>query len=379
MQCKVLAGLNLLMFNMFLTNYETLKLVVKNPELSNLLIFVIILCVCVCWKKTAPQKLLSKYQTDQLRGLAIILVIIGHLWEHVADSAPKMLFSDDGVALFLLISGYGLMTSYKDKPRMSLVFVKRRLRRVMVPYWVITAFLVALDYFLLGRIYQLKDIVMTMLGININVTTHSIDYARWYITFLLLWYTIFLFAISVFKDWKNILFLFVCAAVLFPFDYYVGHFAFYSFSLFALGCAIGVYYPVINKALSRKPLYFVVGAIIALSAVIAYKFTASIILQSYLPSIVVKAFNEANTILFSLSVAILIVVFGMKGYQSTYLCFCGSISYELFLLHGAFLIKYNPIIIRNGSVLIFSFAIFFLCLNIMSWIAHRGFTTIHVT
>ena len=164
------------MFNMFLNNYETLKLVVKHPELSNLLIFVLFLCVCcVCWKKTEPQKLLSKYQTDQLRGLAIILVIIGHLWEHVADAAPQMLFPDDGVSLFLLISGYGLMTSHKDKPRMSLVFLRRRLRRLMVPYWIITAFLLALDYLLLGRTYQLKDIVSEMPA---KILNQALNWAR---------------------------------------------------------------------------------------------------------------------------------------------------------------------------------------------------------
>jgi len=103
-------------------------------------------------------------------------------------------------------------------------------------------------------------------------------------------------------------------------------------------------------------------------------------LQPYLPSIVFKALEEANSILFSFSLVIILAALGMKGYHSTFLCFCGTISYELFLLHGAFLIKYNPIIIRDNTVLLpFSFIIFLLCLSAMSWIARRNIFSAYST
>ena len=34
---------------------------------------------------------------------------------------------------------------------------------------------------------------------------------------------------------------------------------------------------------------------------------------------------------------------GARGYESRLLVLCGTVSYEVFLIHGALLIKYNPV------------------------------------
>jgi peptidoglycan/LPS O-acetylase OafA/YrhL len=300
-------------------------------------------------------------------------VILGHLWVHVADTQPKFVFSGDGVALFLIVSGYGLMSSYQNRPMVG-VFLLKRLRRVMVPYWIITIFLIVLDYFFLKRTYSLQDIAMTVLGLNINQATHHIDYVRWYITFLLFWYISFLFAISVFKDMGRLLFLMVCAVTFFLFDYYISHLGFYQFAAFPIGCIISVYWYRINSALSRKPRYFLAGGFIALFVVIIYKSMSSIMLQPYVPGVVFDALCEVNSILFSLAWIIFVAVLGFQGYCNTFLCFCGKISYELFLLHGAFLIKYNPIIVRNDSLLPVFFTIFFFFALTLSWGTNKIFS-----
>ena len=180
---------------------------------------------------------------------------------------------------------------------------------------------------------------MTMLGVNINVTTRYIDYVRWFITFILIWYILFFISFSLFKDRLRALFLIVCAAIIFPLDYYITHLGFYQIFAFPAGCAISHYYKDINNAFTRRPLFYFLIATIILFGVVLYKYSSSSVLYPYVPTIMIKALDEGISILFCFALIILIGAIGTKGYQSLFLCFLGTISYELFLLHGAFLIK----------------------------------------
>lgn len=124
-----------MIFNISLNNYESLKLNVQHPEYINLLILVFILCVCfVSIRKTNAARILSKDQTDQLKGLAIIAVILGHLWVHAVGNIPKLLFSGEAVAMFLILSGYGLTSSYGNRKVQHGSYIAARIMRVMIPY-----------------------------------------------------------------------------------------------------------------------------------------------------------------------------------------------------------------------------------------------------
>ena len=365
-------------FNISLNNYESLKLTVQNPEYINLLILVFILCVCFASiRRTNAQRILSKDQTNQLKGLAIITVILGHLWVHAVGIIPKLIYGGEAVAMFLILSGYGLTSSCGNRKVQHGAYITARIRRVMIPYWIITVILVTLDYFLLSRTYNMQDIVMTMLGVNVTIQTRYIDYVRWFITFILIWYACYLLAASFLSDKMRVLSLYVIAAVFFLADYYVLHMGFYQFAAFPVGCTLGLYYDQIEKSLSRKPLRYLVLAAFVLSGTIIYKIMLSSVLHSSMPTIVGKALDEAIGILFCLAVITVFGTLGIIGYRSMILCYLGIISYELFMLHGAFLIKYNPIIIRNETLLPYTFILFLLCITVIAWIANRGIAAIN--
>lgn len=137
------------MLTAILHNYEFSKLLVQNSEINNLIIVILFLAICFFTLKGKGKHriFLNRQQTDQLRGLAIILVVLGHLWVHVTNSLPKLLLGGDAVTLFLIISGYGLMHSYKNKIVVLSSFLTKRLKRVMIPYWTISVFIITLDYF----------------------------------------------------------------------------------------------------------------------------------------------------------------------------------------------------------------------------------------
>ncbi len=86
-------------FKDFFQNYEFIKLDIFQPDHANfLLIFLfIVLIMLTITKKTDPNPsekgLLSLSHTDQLRGIAIFFVVLGHLWVHVSSPFKVVLTS----------------------------------------------------------------------------------------------------------------------------------------------------------------------------------------------------------------------------------------------------------------------------------------------
>jgi peptidoglycan/LPS O-acetylase OafA/YrhL len=338
---------------MTLHNFQAARMIVATPELTNLILIAIMLIFCApVGKRAESPELLGLSQTDQLRGLAILLVVLGHLWVHVTNTMPRLLFGGDAVWLFLMISGYGLMRSYRDEPGFLRSFIGKRLRRVMVPYWLATIVLVALDYLLLGRICSPRDLLMTAVGINIGPTTRYIDFVRWYITFLLCWYVAFAVAVTFLDRTKAVVALIGCAVVFYFLDYYVSHLGFYQFGAFPIGCAIGACYPSISRFFAPRMRLFAVGGFLALVTVLCYKLFLASLVFPHIPTIIFKALEEWNSMLLSFSLVVGVAIISKIRHFSPVLVFSGRISYELFLLHGAFLVKYNPFMTAHSSRLL---------------------------
>ena len=136
-------------------NYEISKLSIPDPVLNNLIILCLLLGMSALRLKKSGSGFLDRIQTGQLKGLAIVLVVLGHLRVHVSEH-PAPTYASYAVALFLFLSGFGLtMSSLKKKLGVREFFV-RRLSRVMVPYWMITLIILIADYLILGRTYSLR-------------------------------------------------------------------------------------------------------------------------------------------------------------------------------------------------------------------------------
>jgi peptidoglycan/LPS O-acetylase OafA/YrhL len=88
------------------------------------------------------------------------------------------------------------------------------------------------------------------------------------------------------------------------------------------------------------------------------------ILKASLPYLIFLFIREGTSILFSLSVIILMWYLGQVNLISRFLSFTGIISYELFLLHGPLLIKYN--FLMDGGDIIFPFFIFLTIIFMLS-------------
>lgn len=112
----------------------------------------------------------SKHTTNNLKAVAIILVILGHLG-FINKSGEW------GVGIFLLLSGYGLTQSYIKSGIIG--FFKKRLLAVILPYSIVMIIWIFVDY-ILGNKYRILTIGTSILGLNFKSV---IDVTMWYISF----------------------------------------------------------------------------------------------------------------------------------------------------------------------------------------------------
>jgi membrane-bound acyltransferase YfiQ involved in biofilm formation len=358
------------------TNFELDKLKTINPDLSNILILSVLIILCVFTVKRGPSEFLDRIQTEQLKGIGILFVIVGHLWVHVSEGRAKIIFSEDAIALFFLLSGYGLTVSSK-KGKLSLKrFISGRIKRVMVPDWVATIAIIIMDYVILKRAYPVSDLLSTLMGVNVNASTVFIDYVRWYITLLLLWYFLFFIAKSKMEGAKFVGFLFAAAAFIFLVDYYFTHFNWYQIFSFPAGCMIGLYYDRLHKIVNLK--IFVFFSFFLIVFTFFYKVSISEIFIPLIPWFAYRLVNEILSISFCLGLICMIALLGARNIYSKLLIFTGAISYELFLLHGVFLIKYNPIFSGNSPYnLMAQFVSLLIGLMFLAFLFQKGIKLIY--
>ena len=362
-------------------NYELNKLNVANPDILNLLIILIFFFVVIMTaqknEKFVYSDLLSKLHTDQLKGLGIFLVVLGHLWVHVSRENAKIVLSGEAVSLFLLLSGFGLAVSNKyDKLKFKEFFVKR-FNRVMLPYWIATALIIILDFIILNRRLSINNLFMTIIGINTTAELYHLDYTRWFVTFILLWYVLFyIFFVKFFNKFKKLSIIAISIIILI-FNYYILHFEWYQFLSFPVGCIIAIHYDKFKKKFSNNN-FGILYSIICIIYVMLWKLLFAnndiyFVISHLIPNLFLVFINEINSLIICFSVIYISYYIIVKNQiNSKILVILGKYSYGIFLTHGIFLIKYNFIIKSTDFFnFILQFILFFIFIFFVSFIINK--------
>jgi len=356
-------------------NFETVKLGVGSPDAVNVAILCLLGASALVSLKKSPSlgaAFLTPVQTDQIRGVAILLVIVGHFWFHVSQQKALLILSGDAIAFFFLLSGFGLTMSVSAKPLSMRKFIVRRMQRVLIPYWCTTILFLVLDAVLLGRTYPLPTILLTLCGINMNEAATHLDYVRWYITVQLLWYILFSVTMIQLRGKRALALLSAFATLIFFADYYITRQGWSQLFAFPAGCACGIYYKHLSTFYEQHKRRVRAAAGIAMLWVFFSKATLYPLASATLPQIVCKVISEANGLLCAFGMCSLLIYLNRAGFVSRFLLWCGRYSYELFLLHGPLLIKYNPVIRTTDTVPLVGQLAVFLCLLLAgAWLFHR--------
>jgi peptidoglycan/LPS O-acetylase OafA/YrhL len=326
-------------------NFEHSKLPIPYPTLQNFLILFIIFGFTLLLRKREATTFLDRTQTDQLKGIAIILVVVGHLWVHVSEFRAYPVLGDYAVTLFLFLSGYGLSKSYTNRDLFLKEFILKRLSRVIIPYWTATIVFIFLDYTLLNKVYSEHQIILTAAGINVSQALMHIDYTRWFITLLLTYYLIFGIIYNIVKGKRAamilLLFGLVIAALRVPKFYPTGNLD--QIFAFPLGCLLVAYHDNISRFIRGKWYPWLTKLSWTGLALLSLILTMSKGGSNYIQKILFSILQGMDGLLFCMLLISIFLGLTKIKFTSSFLKFCGSISYEIYLIHGPFLIKFNPI------------------------------------
>ena len=136
---------------------------------------------------------LAPEQTKMIQACACIGIILHHITQQITaygvyDKGPVTLLSGIGflfTALFFFFSGYGLLTSLLTKPDYLHTFLYRRLPTVLIPFWAINALGTALLTFGYGVHTTLSDALSDIFGLTL------INSNGWFIVEITIFYLLF--------------------------------------------------------------------------------------------------------------------------------------------------------------------------------------------
>ncbi len=374
------------MFSYWFVNQNLLALAVNNAvdNRSILTTFTILsLLILISFRKSVREQPLSILQTNQMKGIAILIIIVHHVAIALGNPGYLSLFRRLGVpsvAIFLVLSGYGIFLSIEKKGLNN--FFSKRLIRVYIPFILAMTYKILIfDYFILNK---RSDVGNSLLNIFLN--PGSLDENMWFIVYIIFWYCITYVIFSMNKLNKSkILYLFLTAILVaispLPYIWMSNCFS------FPFGCWIGTNSQIIienleNLLAGKKPkfssifayikkhlnhyietftLYLSFG-IVGLHLWIWMNSPSANAANIYAPIIDIIA-NAIIGISFATLIIGLIILLGKFKIRFTFLNFLGENSFELYLVHGTLLSLFKLI---SGVDFAVTFFVYFIIVCISS-------------
>ena len=256
--------------------------------------------------------LLSFDNTTIMRGVAILMVVIHHLslWFGTNVLTP---WGGGGVAIFMILSGYGLTMSYQKSGVRR--YWWKRIVGIFIP-WLIVIILTMQPWNLLGHQWFWKYLFF-------------IDYGPWYMQYLFVWYILFYVAHC--SRWTHYIRWYIVGIAAIVMFLYWEPLQQEQSLCFPLGMWIGEHYERVKKI--DKRIYLRLSAVAAIVAILALGAKQIPYIRSDISS---WTFITLQVILkTSMAIAVITAVpFIAKIKTSRFLLFTGVIYYEIYLAHG---------------------------------------------
>ncbi len=298
----------------------------------------------------------SKQISTYLKGVAILLVIIGHVLQNYHVSNFQVRFGSWGVAIFLILSGYGLVQSHRVNSLRQ--FVSKRLKRVWLPYVIVVAAAIVVSLIFFREHIDLSTYVKVLAGMDLD---RSFVPNYWFVSFIILWYAVFYLVFRIFsKNSIRVAALFVIAFLsyvilsLTEIGARMSGGVLYQFILhifeFPLGVAIGIYGSSMYQGLTmeKRSRYAKLGFCASL---VIFTFCYFALQLRVLPGSMFQSVHGAEGVTFSAVLIGLFLVFNARGIIFSLLEKVGVLSYEMYLVHTLILRKLKILDAFDNQVL----------------------------
>lgn len=170
---------------------------ISNPLIQTYIFSVILIVALVLsLRKKQNSDFFGIAVSQELKGFAILTIVLAHVaYALVSDSSflyPLSTMAGVGVDLFLILSGYGVMTSALKKPLSVGAFYKKRLLNLYLPFWICLSAFFVLDYFWLNLNYGLVYVVKAFFGLFTQADLYlNVNAPFWYFSWIVMYYLLF--------------------------------------------------------------------------------------------------------------------------------------------------------------------------------------------
>lgn len=153
---------------------------------------------------------LSLSDTTKVKGIALLLLLWHHLFfagglqytEYFIGSIPVIQQSASAakvcVALFVLLSGYGLAIQAQKNPLPYTSFLKKRLRKLFVNYWMMWLLFVPIGFLFFGWTLQgiygehsWQKLIVDIMGLQCALGLPGVNPTWWFYSLIILLYLAF--------------------------------------------------------------------------------------------------------------------------------------------------------------------------------------------
>lgn len=214
--------------------------------------------------------MLSRNNSLALKGIAILIIMLGHLVNFNKSNLPYDLrfFAAFSVSIFLILSGYGLTLSSKVHGLHD--FFRKRLISVILPYALAT---ICVSIWL-GQI--INSPVEVIKNITLTEPSNPIDPTMWFIYYIVFWYIIFFIIHILFKNALIRIAIFLCISYVIKNYQLIPQFELlqFPFQLHAFSFTVGVIIGEINQHLKNRGKLHV--SILAISLLLFVYFSKSL-------------------------------------------------------------------------------------------------------
>lgn len=283
--------------------------------LAGWLLLLILLWECIKKKKVRWQGSLSKEWTTVFKGIAIIIIIVSHV---AGDSGTRFFtpLGGIGVSMFLILSGFGLSKSLKNKGTTG--FWRKRLLGIYPVY-------LAVD--LAAMIYYQVPATPLRIIYNLLLIDSAVPYT-WYLRYLLYLYLGFYLANQYKKGkWNYILYGVFAIVSLLCFPQIMAE---QSLS-FWIGCYLADQEEAWSRVTHKRAVTLL--CLLVSTGMLGIKQIPAVREQHWLVMNLIQLFIKLPAALFVLSV---VSSFRLQ-LPCSFFYGMGAVSYELFLIHGMLL------------------------------------------